>query len=226
MVVIPQCSKSQNLFPSSCPAFLRVVLLIWLIESLGGVWCIEQPSSSLVRWHPRMLELFRTFQVLWLQLIYQPSNFSSFWHSSLGLSSNQLKTLMKQVLTITIAQVYCSKWWMAAYGGKTPKRHLMYSNSKAIGQFDLGKLCFDYKNPEYEKHRTTKKKVTNKNGKRKVAFQGVKKKLKASQFLGLQLWCRLVGYLKHVQNELAPRISKVDMSTFFMRQQAAMIGHD
>lgn len=60
----------------------------------------------------------------------------------------------------------------------------MYSNSKAIGLFDMGKLVFDYKNPEYKKHCTTIKKVTFKDGKEKKAFQGVKKKLKQSQQLG------------------------------------------
>lgn len=57
----------------------------------------------------------------------------------------------------------------------------MYSNSKAIGLFDMGKLVFDYKNPEYKKHSMTIKKVTFKDGKKKTAFQGVKKKLKQSQ---------------------------------------------
>ena len=73
---------------------------------------------------------------------------------------------------------------MAAYGGKTPKRHVMFSNSKAIGGFDMGKLVFDYKNPEYQKYSTTIKKVIIKDGKRKVCFQGVKKRLKESQQLG------------------------------------------
>ena len=73
---------------------------------------------------------------------------------------------------------------MAAYGGKTPKRHVMYANCKSIGAFDMGKLVFDYNNPEYKKNRTTKKTVSMKGGKKKVAFQGVKKKLKDSQHLG------------------------------------------
>ena len=47
----------------------------------------------------------------------------------------------------------------------------MYSNSKAIGLFDMGKLVFDYKNPEYKKHSTTIKKVTFKDGKKKQPFR-------------------------------------------------------
>lgn len=76
---------------------------------------------------------------------------------------------------------------MAAYGGKTPKRHVMYSNSKAIGAFDLGKLCFNYQDPEYQRNRTTKVVVKTKDGVEKKSFQGVKKKLKASQFLANKL---------------------------------------
>lgn len=118
----------------------RVVLLIWLIESLGGVWCLEQPSSSLLRWHPRMLELFQKFQV------------------------------------------YSARWWMASYGARTPKRHVMYSNSKDISWFNLGKLRFDYSDPEYQKNRTTKVVVKQlEGGKTKKSFQGVKGKLKESQ---------------------------------------------
>lgn len=58
----------------------------------------------------------------------------------------------------------------------------MYANTKAIGRFDLGKLCFNYQDPEYQKNRTTRVKVVHtKDGKKKVTFQGVKKKLKQSQ---------------------------------------------
>lgn len=73
---------------------------------------------------------------------------------------------------------------MAAYGGKTPKRHVMYSNTKAIGALDMGKLCFDYSDPSYKNNQTTQKKVVIKDGKRKVAFQGRKQALNQSQWLG------------------------------------------
>ena len=82
------------------------------------------------------------------------------------------------------AKVYCARWWMASYGSKIPKRHVMYSNSKDISGFDLGKLCFDYSDPEYQKNRTTKVVVKQlEGGQTKKAFQGVKHKLKASQYL-------------------------------------------
>ena len=95
------------------------------------------------------------------------------------------------------AKVYSARWWMASYGSKTPKRHVMYSNSQAIGAFDMGRLCFDYKNPEYLKHRTTKITITEMpDGTTKKAFQGVKGKLKNTQyldFLGFSLVLATLG---------------------------------
>ena len=38
------------------------------------------------------------------------------------------------------SKVHRSTWWMALYGGPTPKRHLAYSNSPAISRLDLGRL--------------------------------------------------------------------------------------
>ena len=120
---------------------------------------------------------------------------------------------------------------MAAYGGRTPKRHVMYSNSRAIGGFDMGKLCFNYKDPSYNHHRTTKKTVSIKNGKKKVAFQGVKKSLKASQYLvstnrfhwaslgyilkqmdilqWVFLWCSCLVYMMHCSSQPIIHISWV-----------------
>lgn len=31
-------------------------------------------------------------------------------------------------------------WWMALFGGPTPKRHVAYSNSPEIQRLDLGRL--------------------------------------------------------------------------------------
>ena len=81
-------------------------------------------------------------------------------------------------------KVYSARWWMASYGSKTPKRHVMYSNSPSIGAFDLGKLRFDYSNPEYQANRTTKVMVKElENGQKQKSFQGVKNKLKDTQHL-------------------------------------------
>lgn len=37
-------------------------------------------------------------------------------------------------------KVYQASWWMAHYGGLTPKRHIAYSNAKTVQLLDLGTL--------------------------------------------------------------------------------------
>ena len=37
-------------------------------------------------------------------------------------------------------QVFKTSWWMAHYGGKSPKRHKAFSNNKWCGAFNKGKL--------------------------------------------------------------------------------------
>lgn len=44
------------------------------------------------------------------------------------------------VLLTWLSQVWTASWWMMLYGGRTPKRHVAYSNSAAIGCVDLGPL--------------------------------------------------------------------------------------
>jgi hypothetical protein len=69
---------------------------------------------------------------------------------------------------------------MASYKANTPKRHVAWSNSRAVGLLDLGKLKFDYSNKEYKKHKTTKKTIS-KNGRKQ--WTGQKRQLKNSQHL-------------------------------------------
>ena len=37
----------------------RTALLIWAIVAMGGCFVLEQPRSSQLGWHPRIVELFR-----------------------------------------------------------------------------------------------------------------------------------------------------------------------
>ena len=78
------------------------------------------------------------------------------------------------------AEAWSARWWMASYKANTPKRHVAWSNSRAVGLLDLGKLKFDYSNKEYKKHKTTKKTIS-KNGRKQ--WTGQKRQLKNSQHL-------------------------------------------
>ena len=77
-----------------------------------------------------------------------------------------------QAADIPGAQAWSARWWMAHFGAKTPKRHVAWSNSSAVGFLDMGKLvAFNRQSAEYQKHKTAK--TTNKNGKKQ--FSGRKK---------------------------------------------------
>lgn len=47
-------------------ASLRLALLVFLVEAMSGCWLVEQPSSSILRFHPRVMESFALFRATWL----------------------------------------------------------------------------------------------------------------------------------------------------------------
>ena len=83
-------------------------------------------------------------------------------------------------------EVWRIRWWMAAYGARTPKRHVGWSNSANVGVLHGGKLKFDYKNPLYQSYKTTKKTIS-KAGKKQ--FSGRKAQLRESGYPGWTFTC-------------------------------------
>ena len=79
--------------------------------------------------------------------------------------------------------MFSIRWWMGQYGSATPKRHVGYSNTRAISWLNLGQLRWDYSSPKYKENRTTKRSGGRGQKKR---FTGVKKNLKQSQHLNKQ----------------------------------------
>lgn len=49
--------------PSKKYLWNRMALLVMLIDALGGIWTLEQPSSSLIWKHHRFQQLIRMYQV-------------------------------------------------------------------------------------------------------------------------------------------------------------------
>jgi len=41
----------------------RLSLLIFLVEALSGCWAVEQPHLSMLRFHPRVMQVFHHFRV-------------------------------------------------------------------------------------------------------------------------------------------------------------------
>ena len=74
-----------------------------------------------------------------------------------------------------IAQVWRQRFWMMCYGSRTPKRSLLWSNSKRIGTFRTGKLHrqrLKIKRPPLVKRYE--------DGSGKKRFSGIRKNLKKS----------------------------------------------
>ena len=53
--------------PQSCwLAPLRLALLIIAVEMMAGCWLVEQPGNSILRFHPRVMDVFFHLRVAWL----------------------------------------------------------------------------------------------------------------------------------------------------------------
>ena len=46
----------------------RLALLIFVVEAMSGAWLVEQPSLSMLRFHPRIMDTFSFFEEPWLNL--------------------------------------------------------------------------------------------------------------------------------------------------------------
>lgn len=64
--------------PSLSSCSLRLALLLYLVEAMSGCWVIEQPSGSILRWHPRIMDVFSHFKDSWFQVIFQWQFLSNF----------------------------------------------------------------------------------------------------------------------------------------------------
>ena len=70
----------QAFFPRSDMPLPRMCLLVFVVEIMGGVWIVEQPVSSLIRFHPRVLVTFSEFRVTWFECgFWQRIFFSQAW---------------------------------------------------------------------------------------------------------------------------------------------------
>ena len=60
-VVVPGVSRylswnSTAAYHHLLADFCRTVLLLWVVQAMGGSFLVEQPRSSMLLWHPRMRE--------------------------------------------------------------------------------------------------------------------------------------------------------------------------
>ena len=116
----------------------RTLLAIYLIISRGGVWLIEQPSSSLLYRHPRFEELLK------MQTVVRHLKNKGF----VFCFSDTLRDTVHSWISLGFQaksswrrrwpQVFKQSFWMQGWGSKTPKRTVLWSNSTAIRLFKTG----------------------------------------------------------------------------------------
>lgn len=78
------------------------------------------------------------------------------------------------------AEVWSATWWMRLFGGGSPKRHIMYSNSEHVTALSLSGRLTGWKK-EINAHAKPTRSYTNKKGEKK--FVGTKF-LKGTEILG------------------------------------------
>lgn len=143
---------------------LRTFLAMILIMARGCVWVLEQPSSSIVFRHPRFQALLQLTTVphlpkglnncliyissihiyiyihFFLWYIYNSGNSGSIvclyiYDFDTFKSFNLKDRFPIYTIETSKSQVFKQAFWMRAWGSKTPKRTVLWSNSKAISLF-------------------------------------------------------------------------------------------
>lgn len=107
------CQSSSHLLPG---------------DSLGGVWVVEQPSTSLLFRHPRLQWLCKLMPVTSLD------NVSGI------LAWQCIQDHIGRRSLTSLAQVYRCNFWMLFFKSPSPKRTSLWSSSSQIKRFWLGKL--------------------------------------------------------------------------------------
>lgn len=128
-----------------------------LTVCLNGAFVIEQPSLSLFQYYPRLRDLWENLRsiggphVVPCQISQVAIHFATLQIQSIPVD---IPWMYQDVLSVGypgdptnhvgtfahLSEVHRVDWWMALYGGPTPKRHLAFSNSATISKLQLGKL--------------------------------------------------------------------------------------
>ena len=100
----------------------RMVLAIYLILAKKAVWVLEQPTSSIIWYHPRMR-----------QLLYSSKAFNV-----VMLCELPCRAPLTDSSSTCLMQAWRASFWMLRYGSRTPKHTRLWSNSKGIAKFQHG----------------------------------------------------------------------------------------
>lgn len=141
------CSRTGWRSPESpaVRAFARTILLCQLLQACGGIFILEQPSSSLLARHDRMVWLVQTLEKLsirapWQNPIHQCSNELLPCAKGLGRIESVHRGMNIAWVDIEETKIFVQDFWMKAWGHPTAKRTLCYSNSALVKALDAGRL--------------------------------------------------------------------------------------
>lgn len=127
----------EHVFPSIFSPIARTICLCLLVTAVGGTWLLEQPYQSLLRWYGRFRFLTYQMKDPRQQLVEGYSFHLAGIH---WIHPNIFFVILKGLFNAITSEVFESCWWMRHYGGESPKRHVMFSNSPWVVELSLGRL--------------------------------------------------------------------------------------
>ena len=173
---------------------VRSVLLCIVASVCGLRWLLEQPSESDMEELPEFQFLLSIIEATWIQKAWNPRKNKRcklcFVYTSSGIqrtNKNQTgswKTTLKNHTSPGPYEVYCGRFYMGIFGSDTPKRHMLYSNDKAMLTEVLDKAGYMSKKDQQKCTGVTAVKYVDHRGVKRCT--GIKKALKESQRLERQ----------------------------------------
>lgn len=126
--------QTVGLIPTLC---CRTALLVLLITALDGVWSLEQPSGSLLEFHPAWREVVNS-------IFRCGGDYAAFcldlWFCMLVTQKHRSSNMNLCGYPKNPSKVQKVSWWMAHYKSKTPKRHIAFGNTRMLLALDKGRL--------------------------------------------------------------------------------------
>ena len=123
-----------------------VFLYLWLL----GIWVCSIDTISLLYTQIKHPNLSKPKVPKWWNYDVKLFSFPSIWFlytcclkefDFLGVILQWACTYWDMPMwTFDSLQIYVCRWWMGHYHGKTPKRHICWSNTPKIGRLDKGVL--------------------------------------------------------------------------------------
>ena len=178
-------NHSDDFEPNLFLGPLRTILLLLLVQAVGGFFVLEQPSSSLLTRHDRFRWLVRHWQQFGMKVSYLISmwlpKISLYNADNLGYVGTLKTKIPPANLYWFAAQVFYQDFWMKAWGHVTAKRTYVLSNSHLIKSLDSGAM----KRKELYSEVSTTDRYESQDGRK--SFKG-NANLKGTQFLSLQFY--------------------------------------